>query len=178
MDKCRVHLRFLFNWNRISHPGDHPLLYSQVSILGKAVLDMAQLVHGALGAVVGDFRGLECQIGLSRPEDSRLPLQLHPPNFPPSSLPPSVAQEPHNELGCMHDPVWTTPHCHCGGKNGQGSGSGAKGVGWPDWMLTKCRHFLFTSEWKSLHYTGWPHFCWWQKSPWLISCMHVVMAMV
>lgn len=73
---------------------------------------MAQWVHQslALGAVVGDFRGLECQIGLSRPGDSSLPLPVSPlPISHPGSLPPSVAQEPHNELGCMNHSLGYLP---------------------------------------------------------------------
>lgn len=154
---------FLFNWNRISHPGDYRLLYRfclQLSILGKAVLGM----HGpvvqwslALGAAVDDFRGPECQIGLSRPEDSSLLLPA--PALPishPVSLLPSATQKPQHELGRMHlAALAVTPlRYHCRGKNEQGSCSGTKGVGWPCWMLTKYRHFPSTGECKSFHYTG------------------------
>lgn len=101
MDKCRVQPSFVFNWDGISHPRDHPLLYwfcLQLSILGKAVLGMAQPVRQslALGAVVGDFRGPECQIGLSRPGDSSLLPPASPlPISHPTSLPPTVQLRNH-----------------------------------------------------------------------------------
>ena len=50
------------------------------------MLDISQPVQHslALRALVGDFRGGECQIGLSRLGDSGLPSQLHP-SLPPCS---------------------------------------------------------------------------------------------
>lgn len=50
----------------------------------------------ALGAVVGDFRGPECQIGLSRPGDSSLLPPASPlPISHPTSLPPTVQLRNH-----------------------------------------------------------------------------------
>lgn len=44
------------------------------------MLDISQPAQQSLAsrAMMGDFRGGECQIGLSRPGDSGLPSQFHP----------------------------------------------------------------------------------------------------
>lgn len=90
-----------------------------LSVLGKGLLDVPQPAQQslALRAPVGDVRGQECEISLSRPRDNSFP-------FPASPLPPfspsdplllllcctNEAQELCDELGCKHCRALATPH--------------------------------------------------------------------
>ena len=86
-----------------------------------------------LRVLVGDFRSGECQIGLSRLQDSGLPSELHL-SFPPSLLllcSAQAAREPRcNELGCKHYPGqgYPPPGRQCRHKDGQRSCSRAESM--------------------------------------------------
>lgn len=95
--------------------------------------------HGPAGAAEpgfggcgGDFRGPECQIGLSRTGDSSLLLPASPlPISHPTSLPPTVQLRNHimSWAQAFPGPGYAQLESHRRGKNGQGLRSGGKSVG-------------------------------------------------